>query len=242
MALFIPGNEGKFAPLTFDKTTKEVIASLIFDSTRAEGLKILSVPPRSSPEAKLTPRLKVTPRTPGKQAPIDKVYFFFGEADSDHKAPEKTAKIDAVWDAKLEAYVPKEDVIVPEQKGKTHFSAIVETATGIAMSVKQPLSIVSKDALNAAEPDVLTTITGQIVRGDLGQPGVTVILAKAKPKADDEAKKTKTKDDGTYEFTDVEPGKYVITARRLDTSSFTTLDVPKNKEKIAGVKLDLKIK
>ncbi len=242
VSFFIPGKEGKFAPLTFNNTTKEVIASLIFDSTPAEALKILSVPARTAQEAKLTPRLKVTARAPGKQAPIKKVYFFFGEADENHKVSDKSVKIEAVWDAKQEAYVPKEEMIAPEQKGKTHVSALVETATGALMSTKQPLSIVSKDALNAADPDVLTTITGQILRGDLGQPGVTVVLAKAKPKADEEKKEAKTKDDGTFEFADVEPGNYIITAQRLGAVSRLPLVVPKNKEKISELKLQLKVK
>lgn len=242
VALFSAGVENRFAPLTFDKINDAVVAEVVFDSTPAEGLKIVNVPAKARPEDKLAPKLQVTPRVKGMQAPIEKVVFFFGEADKDHKLPDKAAKIDALWDKVQNAYVPKEEMIVPaEQRGKMFVSAQVETATGVFMTGKQPLIVLSKDAKEDTGPDVLTTITGTITRGGLGQPNVMVTLVKAKPEKTDEAKQAKTTAEGKYEFTDVPPGNYVISARRLDTVGRIPLNVPKNKDKLSGVDLQLKV-
>lgn len=243
VALFNAGPENRFAPLTFDKINDAVVAELILDATPAEGLKIVNVPAKARPEDKLIPRLLFTPRLRGTQAPVENVVFFLGEADKDHKIPEKLVKIEAIYDKKLDAFVPKEEIIVPaEHRGKLFVSAQVETATGVFMSGKQSLVIVSKDLKDdAALPDVLTTISGTVMRGGLAQPNVTVFLVKQKPEKTDEAKQAKTTPEGKYEFTDVPPGNYVVSARRLDTGARLPITVPKNKDKMGGVDLSLKV-
>jgi len=93
-----------------------VTAELILDSTPAEELKIANVPPKARPEDRLKPRLTLKPRANGTQAPIEKIAFFFGEADKEHKLPDKALKFDAVWDKAQDAYVPKEEMLVPADK------------------------------------------------------------------------------------------------------------------------------
>lgn len=240
VALFNVGVENRFAPLTFDKINDAVVAELILDSTQAEGLKITNVPAKARTEDKIVPRLTVTPRVLGLQAPIDKVVFFIGEADKFNKIPEKTATVDGIYDKKLDAYIAKEEIIVPDARGRVFISAQVETATGVLNSAKLPLIVLSKDAKDDTGPDVLTTISGVVVRGGLPQPNVMVTLAKAKPEKDDVPKQAKTTAEGKYEFTDVPPGAYIISARRLDTGARLPVTVPKNKDKL-GVDLSLKV-
>jgi hypothetical protein len=230
VALFSQGPENKFAPLTFDRTNNAVTAELILDATAAEDLRIVGLPARAKPEERLKPRLTFKSRTT-VQAPAEKIAFFFGEAGPDHKLPEKANKFDAVLD-KDGAYVPKDEMLVPADKlGKLFVSAQVETATGKLMTAKQSLTIATKTDNGGA--NVLTTITGVLKRGELAQPEVVVVLSKAKPEKDDVPKQAKTKSDGKFEFVDIEPGRYVLAAKRLDTRAVLPITVEKNQEKMS---------
>src|SRR5262249_53317407 len=152
--------------------------------------------------------------------PIEKVYFFFGEPEK-NKVPDKAAKTDGVWDDEVKAYVPGEEMIVPEQRGKIYVSAVAETATGVPNSVKKPVYVYSRDFKEGDGEDkiVLTTITGVVERGGRIQPDAMVSLQKAKADKDEKPKVMKTKDDGKFEFKDVEPGTYILSARRMDTGA-----------------------
>ena len=109
------------------------------------------------------------------------------------------------------------------------------------MSKKQELTVIAKNTGQAGGPDVLTTIIGVVKRGARPQPDLAVVLAKAKPNKDDVPKQTKTNGDGKFEFTDVEPGDYVVSAQHLGTFGRQTLKINKNQEK-ASADLDLKTK
>jgi len=242
VALFSFDPTNVFAPLLFDKNTNTVTAELIIDATPAEDMRLIVTPLRPRQEERLKTRLTVRPRNEEKQAPIAKIVFFVGEAEKDHKPPKDAVKVDAEWSKADNAWVPKEDFIVPADKlGKLVISAEVETATGVAMSRKQELTVIAKNAGQAGGPDVLTTIIGVVKRGARPQPDLPVVLAKAKPNKDDVPKQTKTNGDGKFEFTDVEPGDYVVSAQHLGTFGRQALKINKNQEK-ASADLDLKTK
>src|SRR5262249_33597474 len=150
----------------------------IVDSSPADGLKIFGISPTARPEDKLSPKLKVNPRV-GK-APIESVAFFFGEADKDHKIPEKSKKFPAVLEKDGKTWAPKDDLIVPpDVLGSQFLSAQVETATGVLMTTKEPIVVRAGGAVGGGGG--LATIAGVLVYGDRKQPGLDVFLAKAKP-------------------------------------------------------------
>lgn len=231
VSLFSAGDSNRFAPLVFDRTNDSVLAELILDSTPAEDLRLSNVPAKTKPEEKISPRLQVKPRLRGVQAPIEKVYFFFGEADKEHKIPEKAAKFEAFLD-KDKFYVLKEDMVVPaEHRGKLFVSAQVETATGVLMSKKEPTTVRSADAKDG-DADVLTTISGKVARGELVQKDVTVFLSKAKPEKGDVPKQAKSNEEGKYSFADVKPGDYIVSARKLDTVAREVISIAPGTEKL----------
>lgn len=243
LLLFHPTATSRYAPLKFDKINDAVVAEVILDGTPAEDLTLDKLPLKTRPEDTLRPRLTVKERGPN-QAPIEKVYFFFGEADK-HRVPDKAPKTDGVWDDALKAYIPGEDFIVPETRGKLYVSAVVETATGVPNSVKQPVYVYSRDFKEGGDDRIiLTTISGTVQRGGRMQPDAVVVLQKVKKDKTDKDEKPmvlKTKDDGKFEFKDVEPGQYVLSAKRMDVVAREPLLVPKNMEKIGGLKLELKV-
>ncbi len=241
VALFNPGDENKFAPLAFDKTTYEVAAALVFDSTPVEELKIANIPPEVKPATRLEPRLQFKPRPTARQAPIEKVYFFFGQPDKDHKVADSVQKIEGAWDKKEEAYVPKEDMIAPAETGRAFVGVVVETATGALASRKQAVIVTNNPGVNPGAANVLTTITGKVIRGDLPQPGAIVTLAKAKSAPGDKKKQIMAKDDGKFEFRDVEPGDYVISSGRNNAFAVEVVTLEKNQEKL-DVTLKLLVK
>lgn len=244
LSLFDSKFDSQYAPLTF--AADSIVAEFVLDSTPPEGMKIVGVPAKAAPEQAISPRLLVKKRTE-KQAPIKirDVVFFFGEVDKDMKIPEPLVRVEATLEKEegdVMVFAPKADLIAPPETGKAIFvSALAETATGVRRAEKTSLLVTTKPLVDEPKVAVLTTVAGLVLRGDLRQPGVSVVLAKAKPEKTDVAKTATTTPEGAFQFKDVPPGVYVLSARKLDTLDRKVITVEKNQPKL-GVNLDLKIR
>ena len=147
------------------------------------------------------------------------------------------------YDAKAKAYVAKESVIVPpELRGRAEISVQVATMTGITAEKFEFVKLL----MPGDEPAALATIVGVVRRGALTQPKVDVFLLKLKAgkveKSDDPAPKATTNDDGIFMFREVPPGNYVVVSFRAGMTGTVPVNVPKEKEKVEGVDLQLKVK
>lgn len=185
---------------------------VIFDDSAPEGVEFVEPVPQAVRGRMLT--LQATGRDP--ESGIAKVAFYLARpVDDDHNPPPAAEPIKAIRSDKgwwLRLPVPKD--------AKGPLDVIVKFTNGVGLSTCASTSIDVVDAPVPPPPPKTGKIQGKVTWGGrLPQSDLEVILRDAKdPKAPDK-KKTKTKDDGSYVFEDVDPGEYTVAAVKTENGS-----------------------
>lgn len=203
------------------RTTK-----VVFDETPPENVEILSVaghePSKSSPtliERPADGALVVVAKGEDQESGIEKVDFFLTKLVEDPKTgkPRLPDGAEAVrfagtpvekndrtrWKARL--FVKK------EQEGLTPITVRFVNGVGQETFDQTSVNVVAPGAATSTPAGPKTgSIKVKVVVGTLPQPGVTVILKKAKDPGDKEGKPARTNDDGECSFKDLPPGEYVL--------------------------------
>lgn len=249
-ALYDADPKSAFAPLKFLKSDRAVVADLVIDDSPTKILKLVDLPEKAAAGDKVRPqvRLEGTGANRGPdQAPIGKVVFFLGEADKNHKIPEKEKEnlVPATYDAKLGTWIASEDLVLPnDPRGKVVIGVHVVTALDVPNSGKQTIPLFDPKAAAAEEANKLCVVRGTVLHGERAQPKQDVYLAKAKAMKDDEPKLVVTDENGAFVFRDVPPGNYVLVAvgkgPHAGKRARATITIMKGQQKSDGHELSLR--
>ncbi|MCE9533812.1 MAG: hypothetical protein K8T89_22195, partial [Planctomycetes bacterium] len=191
-------------------SSRKVIAqdtvTVVFDGSAPTGVAFVDPVARARRDLPLPVKATCDPPLSG----VKEVRFFVGKPVNDAPPPmaamtpgEPTDATGRFWTAKL---------LVGEAKGPTPIS-VQFTARGGRSSI----ATITVDLLDAAEfnKPIPGKIIGKVREGTLDQPGMIVILRDAKGA---EKARTKTRENGTYEFLDVPPGKYSVFTNKTSTN------------------------
>jgi hypothetical protein len=206
-----------------------------FDDSEPEGLRLIA-PAQAIRGTRLV--LKATGSDP--ESGISRVLFYLARPTDEGKPPAGVEPIKALppTAANPEWFT---SFVVPKD-AKSPLDVIVQAINGVGLSSFSTGSIEIADPAAAVAGAKTGKIAGIVTWGGrLSQPDVDVVLKDAKDPKAPEKKKTKTKDDGSYLFEDVEPGEYTVSAAKTESGGISRDDQKVTVEagKTAKVDLDL---
>lgn len=197
-----------------------------FDSVPPTNIEFLSLPPRVAKEKPLTVRATSDKPVSG----MKEVKFFVGKPVKGEAPPNTPTVAGKLIDPRgnvWEAVLPS-----PTVEGPITFSALFTSRAGLTGVGSQDAESLPEAEANKPEP---ATITGKLVEGRLAQGGITVVLLDAKG----EKGRVKTKPDGSFQFSDVAPGKYKLHAEKESTNRKADADVDVKAGETKNVALEL---
>jgi hypothetical protein len=193
-----------------------------------EGIRFVEVPQTAVRGGTVV--VKAT-RSESESKVGDKEVVFFGaKLPPDGKVPPNVAPVTArmiegknVWSAELP--------VAKDQKSPLEVSVRFTNAAGLSKT--ESLAI---EVTDPPPPPTTGTITGIVVQGDRRQPGIPVRLLDDKGQVKDT---TMTNNEGKFEFKDVPPGSYRVTAAKTgdNTRGEAAAQVVAGKEKKVEIKL-----
>jgi hypothetical protein len=181
-------------PTALDDLTKVVI-----DSTPPEGVKIVEAPETAMLGRKVN--LKATGDDP--ESDIREVLFFLGKPPADGKVP-PTVDIVAASGPNAKKQYSATVAMPVDKKGPTLVTVQFVNNAGMSTFASATINVLDPNDPKTAGPG---RIAGKVFEGDRPQAGIEVVLFDDKGKDKDT---TKTKEDGSYAFEDVPPGKYSV--------------------------------
>jgi hypothetical protein len=190
-----------------------VTLAMTLDATKPENVKFVDFP-ATLEQGTMLP-IKATGRDP--ESGIKSVLFFVGKPTADGKLPPDAITAEGkLTDEKSQIWTA--DLPVPSDK--TLYEASVRFTNGAGLSATETVRIQLLPAKGAtAGPDgkVIpagakpSSISGQVVEGTRPQPNLEVVLRDDKNNI---KATTKTDTEGKFQFKDVVPGAYKVTAAK----------------------------
>jgi hypothetical protein len=183
---------------------------VLFDDRRPERVEFVDLPRQAKRDVPL--QLKATGIDNGSG--IKEVIFFLGRPTDDGKLPPNVVKIEGTPSA-TDADLWVAPIHWPDRKGPIEVSVQFTNRLNLSTFAKGTVELVDFDPEKTAPG----TIEGTVVEGPRPQAGLKVELLDAKGK---KLFETKTKEGGTFAFTNVPPGNYVVRATKPTSSSALT--------------------
>jgi hypothetical protein len=187
-----------------DRDRKELASSredVVFDGSPPRNVRFLDLPPKARKDQPLAVRAACDPTISG----LKEVKFFLGKPQGDAPPQNPPPVAGKLFDEKTNEW--RASIPVEGQKGVVTVGVQFVTSAGMSKIETQDVELVDAADLNKPEPG---KIAGKVIELRLPQKGREVFLYDDKGNAKD---KTVTKDDGTFAFPDLAPGKYYLFTR-----------------------------
>jgi hypothetical protein len=215
----------------FDPRTRKVYdtfaTDLVLDDVPPKDASVIAVTKVPKGTARLPVTATVTPPSSG----ITEVAFIVGSKEDFAKPDVKflpgkrKGSDDSAWEATL--LLPKDSsgtiVVTARFKSGVGLTALDSAEVEIVEPMPSPDEVVAAKPV----PKKPGGIKGKVTENDIAQPGLEVILYD--PKEKDIEKRVKqrktTKPDGTYAFTDLDPGLYAVYCQKSITNRRDNKDV-----------------
>jgi len=151
--------------------------------------------------------VRVTATDP--ETAIGKVAFFLGKPGEDGKLPAGAVPVSATLVTEKNSASWRAELILPPdvKKGPMPISVIVVNEAGLSTIKTQEIVLVDPPAPSGS-------IAGKVLYGERPQPKLEVALSDAEGKVKVVAV---TNDKGEFKFSNLAPGKYVVSAVRKDS-------------------------
>ncbi|HSQ55294.1 MAG TPA: hypothetical protein VLM40_06070 [Gemmata sp.] len=203
---------------------------VVFDGSPPRNVRFLDLPPKARKEQPLAVHATCDPPISG----IKEVKFFLGRPQSN--APPQNAPMIAgkLFDAATNEW--RAAIPIEGQKGMVTVGVQFVTNAGLSRIETQDVELVDAAEINKPEPG---KIAGKVIELRLPQKDRVVFLYDEKGNAKD---KKRSKDDGTFVFPDVSPGRYFLFTQNeyANTQAKVELEVKPGETAKATLELLLK--
>ncbi len=202
---------------------------IVFDGRRPQEVRFLDPPAKAAADKPLSVRATCDLPVSG----VKEVHFFVGKPANDAPPPNAMLIAAKPADGRNEwaATIPLDGA-----KGPLDVSVRFTSKSGLVGFATITVERADAADINKPEP---ASVTGKVVEGTLAQPGLTVVLFDDKGK---EKATAKTKDDGSFAFADLPPGKYTLVVEKTSTGRVKRLPIELKAGEEKAVELGLLLK